>query len=130
MSKLKLNTIYFGRGFGHTKAMLEGAKHYDGDVIIVAHNQTLAQKLAKECGNHVTGIGLDQTDRLLGLRMPILVDHQALQILLWEREKKIAVLELQNKLLQSMVDWWEVGDGTNIDEYENLVYQFVKTVDK
>ena len=83
--------INFGRGFGHTQAMLNGAKNTD-NVVIVAHTQRWADELAKQCKN-ARGVGLDNTERLLGLQLPILMDHYAIEILLGERDRYIAKLE-------------------------------------
>ena len=83
--------IYFGRGFGHTQAMLNGAKNTD-NVLIVAHTQQFADYLAKQCKN-ARGVGLDRTERLLGSHLPIVVDHYAIEILIGERERRIAQLK-------------------------------------
>jgi len=94
--------IYFGRGFGHTQAMLNGAKNAD-NVVIVAHTQQFADYLAKQCKN-ARGVGLDRTERLLGSHLPIVVDHYAFEILLGERERRIAQLEAENEALMGVLD--------------------------
>ena len=93
MMKPERRYIHFGRGFGHTQAMLNGAKNTDS-VVIVAHTQQFADELAKQCKN-ARGIGLDRTERLLGSRLPILIDHHAIEIMLGERERYIAKLEAE-----------------------------------
>lgn len=75
-----MRTIDFGRGFGHTQAMLNGAKNTDG-VIIIAHTQQYADELAVQCKNAV-GVGLNNQDRIRGRQAPILVDHRAIEVLL------------------------------------------------
>ena len=91
MKHIERRYMRFGRGFGHTQAMLNGAKNTD-NVVIVAHTQRFADELAKQCKN-ARGVGLDRTDMLRGLRLPFLVDHYAIEILLGEQDQRIAQLE-------------------------------------
>ena len=87
----ELRYVHFGRGFGHTQAMLNGAKNAD-NVVIVAHTQRFADYLAEQCKN-ARGVGLDRTERLRGLHLPILVDHYAVEFMLGESESHITHLE-------------------------------------
>ena len=96
--------IHFGRGLGHTQAMLNGAKNAD-NVVIVAHTQRFADDLAKQCKN-ARGVGLDRTERLRGLHLPILVDHWAIEILLGERDHRIVQLEAAESKAQYTADAW------------------------
>ena len=76
------------RGVGHTRALIEGAKHTKG-VVIVAYSQKYADELARRCDD-ASGIGLDSLDRLRGRVAPVLFDHHAIESLvidmgsLWE----------------------------------------------
>ena len=78
--------IHFGRGFGHTQAMLDGAKNTDG-VVIVAHTQILADQLAAQCKD-ARGVGLDNLHRIRGLRCPIVLDHTAIMLIKAELENR------------------------------------------
>ena len=83
-----MNNIYWARGVGHTKALLEGAKNMDGMVVIVAHTQMYADELARQCKNAV-GIGLDNVQYLTGRQHPIVIDHLAIKILLDKRDEEL-----------------------------------------
>ena len=78
--------IHFGRGFGHTQAMLNGAKNIEG-VVIIAHTQVLADQLAAQCKG-ARGVGLDNLHRLRGLRCPIVLDHTAITLIKAELENR------------------------------------------
>ena len=123
--------IHFGRGLGHTQAMLNGAKNAD-NVVIVAHTQQFADDLAKQCKN-ARGVGLDRTERLLGSHLPIVVDHYAIEILLGERERRISKLKAAESKAQYTADAW--ADRAHKAEKANtsasaIMQKFVDKVDR
>jgi hypothetical protein len=79
--------IHFGRGFGHTEAMLNGARNTPG-VAIVAHNRRFAEYLAKQCPDAIP-ISISNLERLRGIQCPILIDNCALEHLQMEWKESI-----------------------------------------
>lgn len=93
-----MDNIYWARGVGHTKALLEGAKNVKG-VVIVAHTQQWADELASQCKDAI-GIGLDNLQYLTGRQPPIVIDHLAIKTLLDERDVRANKLEAENERLK------------------------------
>ena len=74
-----------GRGCGKTEAMLKGAENVDCIVVCATHAQ---EQQLKQRAPKIETISLENLDRLRGLRVPIVIDHYALEILWQELEKE------------------------------------------
>ncbi len=103
-----LNYLSVNRAVGHTKMMLEGAKHTP-DPVVVIHNESMRNNLPEfsatvgdvgiQVGGPMNAISLADIDagRLRGTHGPLAIDNAALQVLLGDLVSTIASLRREAK---------------------------------
>lgn len=119
-SKIAENIIqYFARtrGVGHTDTMLSGVRSVTGGVVVLSATESHAQQLyqhvielSRRSDRAPTMVSLENTEKLVGLKLPLVFDNHATVTLLQD-------------LLEQLYETESIRDlhAQNLDKaYENL----------
>ena len=78
------------RGVGHTRTLVHGIANSEEPVIIMSGTEVHAKDIANQSGNPKSGYGYHEwasyadTNKLLGVRSPLAIDHWAIMELIGE----------------------------------------------
>ena len=80
-----LLALWGHRQIGNTTLMKEGLKNYNRDFALVSHTRVFAQEILESgCSNKGKPVSMDQLQTLIGLKIPVAVDHASMVGLLKE----------------------------------------------